>query len=314
MRRIITAFLFVFLLALGACATDELDVADLDLPEEPAVADTIDEAPLDEPTTMGEDIDLSLTRDDVDCSAESVGGSDTEFSTVHVVVDGVLGSACLGPEDATLYAAWEALATIAPTAARADLGLFGGFSGGDEGEEITLAFVNTIDDDGTLFQMSINLGSYEDDENEAYLTVAHEFSHVFNLGPTQLDRATLAEDCDTFDNGEGCFYEDALLARWVEEFWTDEMLNDFDPLEEASGEVGADRCDLNPEFLGSYAASSPDEDFAETFSAFVFDLDVDPVMEPKIDWMAQQPGLVEFRTRAMDAGLTPRDNNFELCG
>lgn len=296
MRTIVLGMLVVSALALGACTSEEME------PSDEAIEAT------------GDDIDLSLTRDDVDCSPEAVGGDGTDFSTVHVVVDGVLGATCLGSEDATLYAAWETLATIAPTAARSDLALFGGFSGGDDGDEVTLAFVNALDDDGTVFQMSINLASFEDDENEASLTVAHEFSHVFTLSTTQIDRATLAEDCETFDNGEGCFDDDALMTSWVELFWTDQMLSDFNPNEEANGEAGAARCELNPEFLGSYAASSPDEDFAETFSAFVFDLDVDAAMEPKLEWMAEQPGLVEFRRRAADAGLSPLDNNFELCG
>lgn len=300
---------FVVCALLTACTSDELESFGDTSPSDDT--DSFDDT--QSPTT-GDAVDLSLTRDDVDCSPEAVGGDGTDFSTVHVVVDGVLGATCLGQEDATLYAAWETLATIAPTGARSDLALFGGFSGGDDGGEVTLAFVNALDDDGTVFQMSINLASFEDDENEASLTVAHEFSHVFTLGPTQIDRATLAEDCDTFDNGEGCFYDDALMAQWVELFWTDEMLSNFDPNEEASGEGGAERCELNPEFLGPYAASSPDEDFAETFSAFVFDLDVDQDMEPKVDWMAEQPGLVEFRDRAEAAGLTPLENNFERCG
>lgn len=314
MRTVMLGFLIWSALILGACTSDEVESFD----DDEEAADTTAEGgeqpdSVGTPTT-GEDIDLSLTRDDVDCSAEAVGGGDTEFSTVHVVVNGILGDTCLGEEDATLYAAWEALAIIAPTTARADLGLFGGFSGGEDSDGVTLAFVNPIDDDGTVFQMSINLESYEDDQNEAYLTVAHEFSHVFNLGETQLDRATLAEDCDTFDNGDGCFYDDSLMAQWVEEFWTDDMLSDFDPLEEAGAEVGATRCELNPEFLGPYAASSPDEDFGETFSAFVFDLDVDPALDAKIEWMMEQPGLTEFRDRAEAAGLTDLDNNFELCG
>lgn len=267
-----------------------------------------------ETNTIGDEIDLSLTRDDVDCSPEAVGGGDTEFSTVHVVVDGVLGETCLGSEDATLYAAWEALAIIAPRTARADLGLFGGFTSGEGGREITLAFVNPIDDDGTTFQMSINLESYEDDENEAYLTVAHEFSHVFTLGSTQIDRTTLPEDCETFDNGEGCFYPDALMAQWVELFWTDDMFLGFDANAEATGEIGAPRCERNPQFLGAYAASSPDEDFAETFAAFVFNVDVDPALEAKLNWMAEQPGLEEFRQRAEAGGLRSIEGNFDLCG
>lgn len=274
-----------------------------------------DAGPVATPIEDSDDIDLSLTRDDVDCAADILNEEGVAFTTVHVVVEGVLGAPCLGEEDETLFAAWDALAVIAPTAARADLGLFGGFAGGDAGDEVTLAFVHPLDDDGSIFQMSINLASFEADENESYLTIAHEFSHVFNLGPTQIDRSVESEgSCDTFDNGEGCFYDDSLMAQWVEEFWDDGLLDDFDPREEASGEAGGPRCELNPEFLGSYAASNPDEDFAETFSAFVFGLDVDDAVEPKIEWMAEQPGLVEFRDRAIDAGLTALENNFERCG
>lgn len=87
-----------------------------------------------------------------------------------------------------------------------------------------MAFVSSIDDDGTLFQMSVNLDLFEDDENEAYLTMAH------------------------------------------------------------------------------------------AFSAFVFDLDVDPALDDKVDRMAERSGLAEFRDRAIDAGLTPLENNFERCG
>lgn len=317
MRTTLIGVLVLCATLLTACASEETESLDIDRQDDGAEGQPddggADNAALDTPTA-GDDIDLSLTRDDVDCSADAVGGGDTDFSTVHVVVDGILGATCLGSEDATLYAAWEALAIIAPTTARADLGLFGGFSGGDDGDEVTLAFVNTLDDDGTLFQMSINLASFADDENESYLTVAHEFSHVFTLGTTQIDRTALPEDCNTFDNGDGCFYNDALMAQWVDLFWTDQMLSDFDPMEEASSDLGEPRCDLNPDFLGPYAASSPDEDFAETFAAFVFDVDIDPALDDKIDWMAAQPGLLEFADRAEAAGLTPLDNSFERCG
>ena len=179
----------------------------------------------------------------------------------------------------------------------------------------TLAFVNSIDDDGTLFQMSVNLDSFDDDEDEAFLTMAHEFSHVFTLLPSEIDRSPESEaSCSTYDNGEGCFVEGSLMAGWVDEFWSDGLLDELDPAVEPSVTSGEERCALDADFLGPYAASDPEEDFAETFSAFVFDLDVDPALDDKLEWMAARPGLVEFRDRAIDAGLTPLANGFELCG
>ncbi len=168
-------------------------------------------------------VDMSLTRDDVDCSAEGLGEDETStFTTAHYVVGGALGAACFGDDDPTLTQAWEALSVITPSLQLADLGLFGSFESTEGGDEVTLAFVNTLDDDGTLFQMSINLESYEEDPNEALLTMAHEFSHVFTALPSQIDRSAESEDnCATYDNGEGCYLPDSLMAQWVALFWDD---------------------------------------------------------------------------------------------
>jgi hypothetical protein len=262
-------------------------------------------------------VDPSLTRDDIDCSAEGLGSDETSvFTDAYYVVDGALGAVCFGEGDPTLTEAWEALSTITPSLQLADLGLFGAFESVEAGDEVTLAFVNTLDDDGTLFQMSLNTATYEEDPNEALLTMAHEFSHVFTALPSQIDRSAEAEDgCTTYDNGEGCFLPDSLMAQWIELFWGSGLIDEIDPDVDPAGSGGQDRCDTNPGFLGAYAASNPEEDFAETFSAYVFQLDVDAdALQAKLDWMNEQPGLAEFRDRAVDAGVGPLENNFDPCG
>jgi hypothetical protein len=262
-------------------------------------------------------VDLALTRDDIDCSAEGLGEDDaSKFTDAHYVVGGVLGAVCFGEGNPTLTQAWEALSVITPTLQLADLGVFGAFESTEGGDEVTLAFVNTLDDDGTLFQMSINVQSYEDDPNEAQLTMAHEFSHVFTALPSQIDRsAESADNCTTFDNGEGCYLPDSLMTQWIGLFWGDGLIDEIDPNAEASGSAGQDRCDLNSGFLGAYAASSPEEDFAESFSAHVFQLDAGTdAVQAKLDWLGDQPGLAEFRERAITAGVGPLENNFDPCG
>lgn len=267
--------------------------------------------------TVGAVVDRSLTRDDVDCSAEGLGSDETlVFTDAHYVVDGTLGAVCFGEGNATLTEAWETLSIIAPPLQLADLGVFGAFDSLDTDGDITLAFVNRLDDDGTLFQMSVNTATYADDPNEAFLTTAHEFSHVFTALPSQIDRsAESADGCTTYDNGEGCFLPDSLMAQWIALFWGDGLIDEIDPDVDPSSSEGQDRCDISPGFLGAYAASNPEEDFAETFSAFVFQLDVDTdALQTKLDWMNEQPGLAEFRDRAVDAGLGPLENNFDSCG
>lgn len=308
----------------AACASG----GDTDTAQEPIIDETDLEpdvtelAPIETDTTDAEPIiddapiDLDATRDDVDCSDEGLGADDVfSFDTGHYVVDGILGELCTGDEDERLYDAWEALATIAPRGQLGDLGVFTAFVEAGAGDEITLAFVQPLDADGTLFQMSVNLDEFEFDPQEALLTMAHEFSHVFSATPSQTDRTLEAVDnCETYSNGESCFFEDSLINQWVDTFWVD-YIDDFEPTVEATGAEGEERCAIDAGFLGSYAASTPEEDFAETFSAYVFDVPAaTPEQQERIDWMAGQPGLAEFRDRADDAGLTPVRNGFEVCG
>lgn len=256
--------------------------------------------------------------DGLDCSAEGLGEDDeVTFLVAHPVVDGELGQVCFGEEDQDLLAAWEDLSTITPPGQLSDLALFAGFAAADpSGEEETVAFVNAADDEGLSFQMSVNLDAYAAAPDEALLTLAHEFAHVFTQGPSQLDRSDAAfESCDTHLSSAGCFEPDSLIATWVDRFWTDEQLASLDPEQEPTVASGEERCAADPSFLGPYAASDPEEDFAESFSAFVFDVPAErPEVQEKLDWMAEQPGLVGFRDRAEAAGWTPLAHEFEPCG
>lgn len=314
--------LSVLALVLAACRSDaEVTIADPQGPpagvaeDEQAAAVRPTVAPTSAPLPTGGEVDFRLDRDDIECGEESLSSLDeAAFVVAHVVVGGNLGAACFGEPDDRLLDAWNVLSLITPPGQLGDLGLFGGFVSGDE-EETTLAYVNTLDYDGTLYQMSVNLDEAEADRDELLLTMAHEFAHVFTSLSTQIDRYAPIDSCETWDNGEGCFLDDSLMWAWIEEFWGDGLIDEIDPFGEPTGAAGEQRCSLDPSFLGSYAASNPEEDFAETFSAFVFRLPVDTVeLQEKMDWLADQPGLAEFRDRAIENGLGPLDNEFELCG
>lgn len=274
-----------------------------------AADDGSDAAP--EPTAA------SQSRDDVDCSGEGLGADDTfAYTTAHYVVDGALGEVCLGEPDERLTQAWDALATITPQGQLTDLGVFTGIESREDGDEVTLAFVSALDADGSLFQMAVNLDAYVDDPAEAQLTLAHEFSHVFTALPAQIDRSAEAEDdCTTYFNGEGCYLDDSIMNQWIEEFWADGLIDQVDPFADATGADGQERCDADPGFFGAYAASTPEEDFAESFSVYVFDVETfSDEQQARIDWIAAQPGLSEFRERAENAGLTGLPNQFDECG
>ena len=224
-RRRLVAAAIGGLLTITACSSDGEDTV--------SSQDSLDAATPDEDdvTEVGEAESTfeEPTSNDVDCSDEGLGADDMiSFTAAHHVVDGELGALCNGAGDERIFEAWDALATIAPRGQLGDLGVFTAFEESGAGDEITLAFVQPLDADGTVFQMSINLDEYEFDPDEALLTMAHEFSHVFTATPAQIDRSVeAAETCTTYDNGEGCFLEDSLIFQWVDTFWVD-YIDDFD--------------------------------------------------------------------------------------
>lgn len=276
----------------------------------------------DEPGATADSVPTSVTTGsesaiDDDCTQEELAGGDDEFAftTAYRVVAGEIESVCFGSPDDALLAAWEQLAAFSPTGQRADIGVFSGFQpDGAEAEE-TLAFVSALDPDGVEFQMAINLDEAARDGDELLLTLAHEFTHVFTATPPELDRSAEAIDgCETYDNGDGCYTDTALMTAWIAAFWPPEVLDTVDPFTD-DPDAADDRCQDDGGYFGAYAATNPEEDFAEAFSAYVFDLVADtPGQQERLDWIDEQPGLAEFRDRARAAGLTPLDNLFGICG
>jgi len=259
--------------------------------------------------------DESASRIDLSCEPADLGQDETtSIVTAYYIVDGELGARCFGDGDAVVERAWEILADLTPPAQLSDLALFVGFRSNEGGDEVTLAYVNSVDDD-SLFQMSVNVAEADIDDSELALTLAHEFSHVFTATSPEFDRDSDAESCATYWNGEGCYVAGGLLASWIDEFWRPDLIEQMDPNAEVTVAAGQERCDLNAQFFGAYAAASPEEDFAEAFSAFVLRVPAkSDDQQSKLDWIASKPGLMEFRDRAVAAGYGPQAHNFDPCG
>lgn len=246
----------------------------------------------------------------VDPDDDDIGGDRFTYSVAYQVVDGTLGPTCFGEPDQLLEESWSMLADITPPDQLRDLAVFGGFTTRSD----TLAFVTTADEGlGSLYEMSINLGTANDDLDELSLTLAHEFSHVFTATPNELDRDVLDDECDGFHNGEGCYRPDSLIDSWVKEFWP-EHIDSYDPDDNPEDDV-VERCSIDPGFFGSYGATNPEEDFAESFAAYVLRVPTEGErQQARVDWIDDQPGLREFRDRAVASGYGPLTSNFDECG
>jgi hypothetical protein len=248
---------------------------------------------------------------DPDCDPETIGPDEGPVVAAYAVSDGVIEGLCAGEPDDRLDVAWEELTSIVPAADLADVGVVAGF---DDPDSDVLAFATPLGTGNDRFGIVVNLPLAIDDPEQMRLTLAHEMSHVFTQTPDQLDLEVAPEDCPTFHNGNGCFLDDALLMTWIDRFWSAEQLASIpDPTQ--GDEPGAEaRCSADPGFLGVYAASSPEEDLAESFSAYVFGLDVPAAVQPRLDFFAQRPEFQAYRDQALAHPEGVPTSPFDECG
>ena len=258
---------------------------------------------------FADDFSVAEQLSDEVCDPQLVGDDEGPVTSMYVIVDGVLDGLCWGDPDEAVTGAFELLETATPTSQLRDLHYVAGFDGGAD----TLAFIAPVDDAYSGFVMAIDTVSAVDDPAELRLTVLHEFSHVFTQRNDQLDVDGDPDSCPTLWNGAGCFIPGSYVDDWINRFWSDEELRSlpFNAVDEAAG---IERCAVDPGFLGAYAASGPEEDLAETYSAFVFDLDVPAAVQPRFEFFEEYPELAEARDRVREAGLGPVPNSFDRCG
>ncbi len=246
----------------------------------------------------------------VDCLPIVVGEDTGDIFVIYEVINGQLGDVCFGRQRNVVEDGWDALAEVAPPEQLDHIDLFAGFTSIDT----TVAFAGPIDDDNERFVMAVDLNSAGADADELRLTMAHELAHVFTQTPDQLDLDARLATCETYYNGFGCFLEGSFMADWIEQFWSEEQLASLPIKGTIDEEGGEERCVIDPTVLGAYSASHPEEDFAESFSAYVFGVEVPPALEPKMAFFDARPELAAFADRAAAADREGIDNNFDRCG
>lgn len=311
------------LLAAG-CGTDA-DLTD----EDPAIEDELVDQPADDTLDdavddaggdggggfgildAGDPAELAAAVADEECDPEIVGEDHGPLEAIYAVVDGELAGLCHGDPSESLIEAWLTLAAVSPPEQLEPVVLLAGFASDDD----TVAFAGAADEERyEQFLIAVDLVSAEEQPEETRLTMIHELAHVFTQTPDQLDAGADPDQCDGYWNGAGCLLPDSYVAAWIDAFWSEEELAAQPEDLSADTELGEERCAIDPMYVGAYAASSPEEDLAETFSAFVFDLDVPASVQPKMDWFEQYPELAAFRDLQRVSGLPEVPNTFEPCG
>jgi hypothetical protein len=323
MRR--RTFLLAAAVMLAGCSTELEPVADesVDAPVEDTGGDAVGGTDAGGPTSSvdrgagfgildaGDPAELAAAVADEPCDPEMIGEDHGPLEAMYALVDGELAGLCHGAPSTSLIEAWLALAAVSPPEQLEPVVVLAGFASTDD----TVAFAGAADEEQyERFLIAVDLVSAEENPAETRLTMVHELAHVFTQTPGQLDVTADPDQCDGYWNGAGCLVPDGYVMAWIEAFWSDEDLAAQPEDGSADPDLGQERCELDPMFVGPYAASSPEEDLAESFSAFVFDLDVPASAQPKLDWFEQYPELSAFRDLQRVSGLPAVPNTFEACG
>jgi len=246
------------------------------------------------------------------CDRKTIGEESGPLAVAYAVDDGRIASEpCIGTASRVVEDAWRDLAAIAPLQLIDDVAIVAGFE--DSGSD-TLAYASPVSDDSDEHLIVIGLGAATDDPQELRLTMAHELAHVFTQTTDQIDVAVFEDECDTFFNGFGCFQLDAYITAWVDQFWTPAAIDSLPADHGVDLEGGEERCAVDAGFPGSYAASHPEEDFAESFSAFVFDIDLPVGPDARLSFFEAYPEFVGMRASVRAEGAVPPANSFDRCG
>ncbi len=246
------------------------------------------------------------------CDRKTIGEESGPLAVAYGVVDGqIADTPCFGEPSDVVVSAWNELAAVTPLELIDAVTIVAGFD--DEGGE-TLAYAAPVANDSDEHLIAVGMDSAVQDPQELRLTMAHELAHVFGQTPGQIDVAVFDDECDTFFNGFGCFAADAYVTAWVDQFWPSSVVDSLPDDHSVDIDGGDDRCTVDPAFPGSYAASHPEEDFAESFSAYVFDVELPAALEERLGFFDEYPEFVSMRdaVRAIDEPAPP--NNFGRCG
>jgi hypothetical protein len=129
----------------------------------------------------------------------------------------------------------------------------------------------------------------------------HEFAHIISyesiIGRVEPQNTT----CHEYFSALGCPPANSYLTDFVEEFWNDEDLDALGAYTNID-DVWTKR-ELREDFVSDYAATSPAEDFAESFTAFVLDgrSSGNELVDEKINYFYQYENFLDLRTQILAA-------------
>ncbi|APD06799.1 5'-nucleotidase [Flavobacteriaceae bacterium UJ101] len=160
------------------------------------------------------------------------------------------------------------------------------------------------------FAMAIDY-AYPDgvfDEAGTLETTLHEFAHILTLNDTQVDEEISVGNCDNYfpDYPKegfaryGCSFTDSYINQYYVPFW-ENIWNAAQNNGLINSEVEYFSNTYPEEFITSYAGTTPSEDLAETYIAYILNQNsLKPIVQQKIDFFKTLPEFEQIKTETRD--------------
>lgn len=258
---------------------------------------------------VGEDVENAAEMEEYTLITYRIDGNQIVEPEPAAVTDDLLDQQ---GDTETHQRIWVYFARLIPPEQRAHLSSYVIFT---DGPEEVLAFVAPETNDPAQWLLGVDIADSGNPEDLTF-TLIHEFAHLLTLNDSQVpaDRALALEPdneelyaesvaaCPAYFPGEGCSQSDSYINVFFERFWGETYeewleitgLEDEDELVAATEEFYLSRED---EFVSDYAATSPEEDIAESFATYVLRPRPagDSVADQKVLFFYEYSELVKLR-------------------
>jgi len=219
-------------------------------------------------------------------------GEDADWGptqTFDVLEDGSLSPAASG----LAAEVWDAFTRVASLDFAAEVILT--YTVGDSQESDLLAYVQQDAERPQYWHVAANLAGAGD---MSYLltTLIHEYAHILTL---DLSQASADPSCEVEAPSEGCWFEDAYLQAFWDEFWSG-YGDEAPALLGEESDYEAFYLAHEEDFVSGYAAKNVEEDIAESFMAYVIEDVPDPGQSrvaAKLAFFDRYPELAAIRER-----------------
>jgi hypothetical protein len=207
---------------------------------------------------------------------------------------------------------WDYFAALIPAQERNFVTEFSAMS---DGRNNILAGVSRITDNPARWGLRVDVVDASDPYNLTY-TLMHEFGHLLTLKPSQVavdksvffnsdnqdfyDRAVAA--CHQYFADDGCSASNSYINEFFSRYWST-FYSEWQEIDKKKGEPSYYSSlhdfykNYSDQFVTEYAATSPEEDIAESWAFFVLSPkpELNSIANEKILFFYEYPELVQLR-------------------